>query len=450
MQCDLWQRRFGWTCLAAIILISGALAQQKHAAADDGDDSSGAFNEAQRLFAQAPNNAFQGPEWQRYLDLAVNGETGKYWIGVECREAQPELKSQLGLKDDEGLVVIHVAEEGPATKAGIKQHDLIVSAGDTKLAHPADLVKAVNAAGGKELSLKIIRGGKEQTIAVTPAERQHGTVNLIARPGQGFIFSGPPGAPHVDLPDNVTVTVVHHGKDPGKITVTRGDDKWEITDQELNKLPDDLRPLVGQLIGGGPLAPFMGGNNPNSFFQPPGIRVEGMPMGPPGMNPPPPDGNGPPGHGGDGPPHDGKGPPHDGKGPPRNENGPPPHDGRPQSRDGNSLPPFAQPMPPGYSPPPAYPPRQYNQLAPNAAAGALPPEMMQRFDELDRRLDMLQQEIQRLHVDGTDGMPRMHPRPEDSMPHMQPRGPDSGRNGPPGLGGPPPNDGQRQGPPGGQ
>ena len=74
------------------------------------------------------------------------------------------MKSQLGLKDDEGLVVVHLVEDGPAAKAGVKRHDLVVSAGDKKLRRVPDLVDAVNDGDGKEISLKVLRGGKEQRI----------------------------------------------------------------------------------------------------------------------------------------------------------------------------------------------------------------------------------------------------------------------------------------------
>ncbi|HTQ40532.1 MAG TPA: PDZ domain-containing protein [Pirellulales bacterium] len=447
MQSDLWQRRIGWICLAAIILFSGALAQSKHAAADDADPNAPP-DDVSNLIAQAPNDTVRPAlDWLRYAGSQF-GDTGKYWLGVECREVQPELRDQLSLKDDEGLVVVHVAEDGPASKAGIKQHDVIISAGDEKLSHPADLVKAVNAADGKELSLKIIRGGKEQTIAVTPAERQQGSAHIIARPGPGFMFPG--GGPHVDLPDNVTVTVVHHGKEPGKITVTRGDEKWDLTDQELNKLPDDLRPLVERTIGGGPWAmQFPGG------FNMPGMRIEGMPMGPPGANPPPRDGNGPPPLGDiNGPPGDVNGPPpRDGNGPPRRDGNRPPDNGGPPPRDGNPPPRDGNPNGPnGPRPPQAGPDGRGGQRPQIMPPGQLAPELMQRLDEIQRRLDLIQQDIQRLR-DGGGPMPRMRPRDGDNaMPRMMPRGPDDGRNGPPGGpppndGNPPPRDGNRQDPP---
>ena len=190
-----------------------------------------------------------GPDIQRLLETMqqnqalAGAEVGKYWIGAECREAPPELISQLGLKEDEGVVVVHLIEEGPAAKAGLKQHDLILAVGDTKMHHPPELVKAINAADGKEVSLKIIRAGKEQTITVQPAERpQNNNVQVFMRPGPGMMFGGAGGPPKI--PDNMTISIVRQGGKTAQITVTRGDDKWEVTEGELDKLPEDVRPIV--------------------------------------------------------------------------------------------------------------------------------------------------------------------------------------------------------------
>jgi hypothetical protein len=414
MQTDLWQRRLGWICLVAIILFSGPRARSIFAAADD-DHSN-----ARPVPMPNTEDLHNWEDWQRravrpappvdpQLQQALDQQLGKYWLGVECRVAQPELKAQLDLKDGEGLVVVHVADDGPAAKAGLKRHDVIVSAGDDKLKRLSDLIKAVNAAEGKAVSLKIIRAGKEQTISVTPAERPRDDSQIIARPGPGFMWPG--GGPPADLPDNVSVSIVRKGKEPAKITVTRGEDKWEISDQELNKLPDDLRPQVQRMLGAGSMPfPIPGG------FNMPGVRIEGMPMGgPPGFNPPPRDGN-PPSRGGDNNP-----PPRDRNPPPRDEDrGPPP----PASPDG----------PGGFRPPMMRP-------------GQIPPELMDRLERLDRRLEMLQEEMRRLQDGGPGSMPQMRPRGPGNGPDSPPPRDDQ-RDAPPGMrGGPPPNDRDRRGPP---
>ena len=399
MQNVLWRSRLGRVCLGTVISLASALHHTGLAAAEDGPDQGlpGSRSESDR----GPN----ARGWQFNFPLQQDG--GKYWLGVECREAPPELKSQLGLSDDEGLVAVHLVDDGPAAKAGIKRHDIIVSAGDQKLKRVPDLIKAVNASDGKEISFKIIRAGKEQTISVTPAERPTGDTMQFRFPGN-MAFMFPPNSQPVKLPDNVTVTVECKGKDPAKITVTRGDEKWEVSDQELNKLPDELRSQVERIVLGVGALPFP----PPDGFNTKGMRVEGMPMGdfhpfPPGMNPPPRDGH-PPRHGGDeGPPPDGNPPPRDG------DRGPPPQGG--PGGPGGFRPPMMQP-------------------------GQVPPELMERLDRLDHRLEMLQEELRHLREGGPGNMPR-----------MRPHGPDGGPDGPPPRddqrGGRPPRDDQRDGPP---
>ena len=187
MQIDLWQRRLGWLAFVGIILFSGAVAQSRFAAAEDGGNAPqpptppptppNVVYETQEV--EVPGDAPDRPKKvqivrERVIDqtapklyaiakLLAGGENGRFWIGVESREAEPDLRAQLGLDDGQGLVVVHVAEDSPAAKAGIKQHDVIVSAGEGKLRQPQDLVKAVEVADGKELPLKLIAQAKNRS-----------------------------------------------------------------------------------------------------------------------------------------------------------------------------------------------------------------------------------------------------------------------------------------------
>ncbi len=206
--------------------------------------------------------------------------------------------------------------------------------------------------------------------------------------------------------------------------MTRGDEKWEVSDKELDKLPEELRPPVEHMLGPGPFPfPMMLGGMPYGFNMP-GIRIEGMPNG-----------DFHPGPFGGPPPRDG-------------EHGPPPHDGTPRPRDGDGPPPPGGPQPPhcpGFS----------GGFQPPMMPGQVPPELMDRLDRLDRRLEMLQDDLRRLQDGGPGGIPRMRPHdgkgpdgppPRDDQHGGPPR--DDRVDGPPGMhGGPPPADHDHHGPP---
>ena len=70
------------------------------------------------------------------------------------------------------------------------------------------------------------------------------------------------------------------GKNPAKISVSRGDEKWNLTDQELNKLPDDVRPFVERMLGGGPMSINLQNTTTNEAWQrwvrTPQIRIDGQ------------------------------------------------------------------------------------------------------------------------------------------------------------------------------
>ncbi len=92
------------------------------------------------------------------------------WLGVSTEEAPEALISQLALESGEGLVVIYVAADSPAAKAGIEKYDVLVELGDQLLVHPAQLRKLIQAKKeGDGIQLSLYRRGKKQTVSATLA-----------------------------------------------------------------------------------------------------------------------------------------------------------------------------------------------------------------------------------------------------------------------------------------
>jgi len=277
MKIRRWKDRLAWVAMVSVVLLSGAWVQAQQPETPNGD----------LAFPAIPGLSQPIPP------------PSPFWIGLECFPADPALRSQLGLEDGIGLVVAEVAPDGPAAKAGIKPHDLILKAGDKSLSSIADLIEQIEVSQGvtrpkagetqrkrrlakpapeKELSLEVLRAGKQLTIAVTPAVRES---NVAVPPtGRFHVFGpdsrsitnwmeqlrgGPAGQgplsfwvarPHVvldgALPDDMTVTIRKRGKELANIIVERGEETWEITQDKLAELPDEIRRHVEPLLG--PLA----------------------------------------------------------------------------------------------------------------------------------------------------------------------------------------------------
>lgn len=215
----------------------------------------------------------------RYLFVNHQQSKAPRWIGVASRPADATLRAQLGLKEDQGLIVDHVAPDSPAAKAGLLQHDVIVAAGDQNLASMAELSSAVRAAE-KSLELKVLRGGQEQTLTVEPSDRP---MPKGATAEFDFTAPGPWGGeafrkwmeemqkhnqgPHAirlhvlgpeaivnneqqKMPANLRISVHKQGDEPAKITVQQGDQSWETTADKLDALPEEIQPHVKRMLGG--------------------------------------------------------------------------------------------------------------------------------------------------------------------------------------------------------
>jgi hypothetical protein len=218
---------------------------------------------------QTPNQR-SGRHGPRVWVYGWGSQPSEYWIGVECYPAPPAIQAQLRLEQSQGLVVVHVAADSPAAKAGLHEHDVLLKAGQKSLGDVHDLIEAVEASRQGKLQLDLVRDGKPMSLEVQPAKRPP-TPEAAAEdidvlrgwmermmPGESppprfFVMRPgailPPGVPVLPpLPDDTTVVITRHGNDPAKIVVEKGQQRWEATDQELNKLPAEVRPYVERML----------------------------------------------------------------------------------------------------------------------------------------------------------------------------------------------------------
>jgi membrane-associated protease RseP (regulator of RpoE activity) len=262
MQKRKWTEWTNWLALPAVLLFIGATT----CAADDG------------------HRALNRVAWAYPVAHAGDGE---YWIGVMGAPVDPLLRKHL--KIDVGVVIQHVVPDSPADKAGIEEDDILLKFDDEEVGDVTGLAKAIAGNEGKKAKITLLREGEEKTVSVTPAERpdtlpmppiphatdlkefkdwmeklQKGELGehplrlwsmqpgvVIPKDWKGFHVPHPSRRLqlHFHFPKNTSVAISRAEDGPAKIVVKRGGKTWEVTEDELDKLPEDMRRIVDGMLG---------------------------------------------------------------------------------------------------------------------------------------------------------------------------------------------------------
>jgi len=92
-------------------------------------------------------------------------DRGNGWLGVATADMTSRLAKKMNTTITEGAVVKDVVDDSPAEKAGLKEDDVIVGFGGTKIADADDLLNAVrHAVPGTTASISVIRNGEKKTL----------------------------------------------------------------------------------------------------------------------------------------------------------------------------------------------------------------------------------------------------------------------------------------------
>lgn len=285
-------RHLGWLSTVALILGSGALVQAQQESAETVPSAT----------AEKPGD-----------DSSAAGRG--YWLGLGCVPVDAEYREAHKLSAEQaGVVVEDVVPTGPADRGGIRSNDVLMKAGDQVLSSIEDLAQAVQSSEGKPLKIELLRDGKTVSVEVTPEQRPRRMRSWRERgeaaagdwtdrlreafeaftegegPGMSFWRIGPGVVVLPPLPDDVTIQLRKQGQQPAQITVERGDKKWEVNEEQLGQLPDDVRPHVERMLGRGPMRPPVGFSLPGFAGGPhPGPGgPHGGPGGPHASGPAPP------------------------------------------------------------------------------------------------------------------------------------------------------------------
>jgi Do/DeqQ family serine protease len=104
-------------------------------------------------------------------ELMSHGKVSRGQLGVTVQQITSDLAASLGLAQTEGVLVSAVQPGGPADKAGIKPGDVILNVNGTPTNDVNTLRNVVAGAGaGSEVTLTIVRNGKQQQIRMKLGE----------------------------------------------------------------------------------------------------------------------------------------------------------------------------------------------------------------------------------------------------------------------------------------
>lgn len=118
-----------------------------------------------------------------------DGGTSSY-LGVDIADVTTERLSALKLKEEKGVEVTMVDQDAPAGKAGIKEHDVILTMNGTSVESGAQLRRMIHEEPpGRIVALGISRDGQPMTVKVQLADKH-----------KEFAFSPKPDI-HVNIPD---------------------------------------------------------------------------------------------------------------------------------------------------------------------------------------------------------------------------------------------------------
>ena len=100
------------------------------------------------------------------------GGGGSSYLGVDIADVSPERLGELKLKEEHGAEVTMVDQDAPAGKAGLHEHDVIVSLNGTAVESAAQLRRMIKETPpGRVVNLGISRDGQPMTIKVQLADR---------------------------------------------------------------------------------------------------------------------------------------------------------------------------------------------------------------------------------------------------------------------------------------
>ncbi len=148
------------------------------------------------------------PGGQPWVFSSEDGGTGSY-LGVDISDVTTDRLSALKLKEEKGVEVTMVDQDAPAGKAGIKEHDVILTMNGTAIESGAQLRRMIHETPpGRTVTFDLSRDGQPMTVKLQLADK-HGEFAMAGPKAKEFHFEMPEirVMPDIDIP-SINMVVV--------------------------------------------------------------------------------------------------------------------------------------------------------------------------------------------------------------------------------------------------
>ncbi|MFZ0864185.1 MAG: PDZ domain-containing protein [Candidatus Sulfotelmatobacter sp.] len=151
-------------------------------------------------FSHAAQNWSVDPPEQPFVFSSEDSGTSSY-LGVDISDVTTERLSALKLKEEKGVEVTMVDQDAPAGKAGIKEHDVILTMNGTAIESGAQLRRMIHETPpGRIVTLGLSRDGQPMTVKLQLADK-HKEFSMMGPDMKNFHVQIPEiHIPDIDIP----------------------------------------------------------------------------------------------------------------------------------------------------------------------------------------------------------------------------------------------------------
>jgi serine protease Do len=187
-------------------------------------------------------------------NLRDNGKVTRGWLGVQIQPVTDEIAESMGLGASKGALASDVTKDSPASKAGIRTGDTVVSVNGTDVMEPKDLARRVaQIKPGEPVQITVVRDGKPTTLSVEigtmPADVELGAAPE-SKPAPASLSSLGLSLEKNASGEGVTITTVESGSSADEKGLKAGDTILQLNGKEVSSVDDVRQELSAATTGG--------------------------------------------------------------------------------------------------------------------------------------------------------------------------------------------------------